>query len=146
MRVQTVSFALLGVVLTPVGCDAQSVSVTIANGTLVGAEDSASGVQRFLGIPYAQPPIGDLRLRQARPLSTSFGTLAADAFGLSCYGSGLQPNASEDCLTLNIWRPTENRTETTKLLPVLMWLFGGGLAAGYTVGEPLLLGGCGVRR
>ncbi|KAK8017794.1 Alpha/Beta hydrolase protein [Apiospora rasikravindrae] len=139
MRIQTASLALLGVVLTPVGGNAQSVSVTVANGTLVGVEDSATGIQRFLGIPYAQPPIGDLRLRQAKPLATSFGTWPADAFGSSCYGSRAQPNASEDCLTLNIWRLTGKQAQENGSLPVLVWLYGGGLTAGYT-SNPLFEG------
>ncbi|KAK8066825.1 Ricin B-type lectin domain-containing protein [Apiospora hydei] len=133
MRIQTASLALLGAVRAPFGCDAQTVSVTIANGTLVGLEDGASGVQRFLGIPYAQSPVGDLRLRQAKPLASSFGTLPADAFGSSCYGSRAQPNASEDCLTLNIWRPDGKKAQGNGSLPVLVWLYGGGLTAGYTV-------------
>ncbi|KAK7955246.1 alpha/beta-hydrolase [Apiospora saccharicola] len=140
MRIQSISFALLGTALAPVvRCDAQSVSVTIANGTLVGVEDSTSGVQKFLGIPYAQPPIGDLRLRQARPLNSSFGALQASAFGHSCYGAGSKPNASEDCLTLNIWRPPGKGAEAKELLPVLVWLYRGGLAAGYT-SDPLFEG------
>ncbi|KAK7910656.1 alpha/beta-hydrolase [Apiospora marii] len=132
MRAQTVPLALLGAALNLVGCNGQSGPVTIANGTVTGVEDSASGVQKFLGIPYAQPPVGDLRLRQAKPLATSFGTLAADAFGSSCHSSRSQPNASEDCLTLNIWRPTGQEAAATGPLPVLVWLYGGGLTAGYT--------------
>ncbi|KAK8047988.1 alpha/beta-hydrolase [Apiospora saccharicola] len=140
MKIQSISFALLGAALAPVvRCDAQSVSVTVANGTLVGVEDSKSDVQKFLGIPYAQPPIGDLRLRQARPLNSSFGTLQANAFGHSCYGAGSQPNASDDCLTLNIWRPPGKGAEAKELLPVLVWLYRGGLAAGYT-SDPLFEG------
>ncbi|KAK7965826.1 uncharacterized protein PG986_000103 [Apiospora aurea] len=139
MRLQTASLAVLGAVLTSFGCDAQSVSVTIANGTLVGVEDGASGVQRFLGIPYAQPPVGDLRLRRSKPLAESFGTLQANAFGPSSYGSGTQPNASEDCLTLNIWRPDGKKAHRDVSLPVLVWLYGGGLTAGYT-SNPLFEG------
>lgn len=105
-------------------------SVEILNGTVNGVVDSTSHVQRFLGIPYAEPPLGDLRLRQAQPLSERFGKLEANRFGHSCYGSADQnEDASEDCLTLNIWRPA---TESKQALPVLVWLYGGGLTSGYT--------------
>jgi carboxylesterase type B len=108
-----------------------TVSITINNGTIVGTRNETSNVDKFLGIPYAQPPINDLRLRQAVPIQQSFGTLRADAFGASCYGARNPSNSSEDCLTLNIWRPAgvfQNET-----LPVLVWIYGGGFMTGYTV-------------
>lgn len=110
----------------------ESPSVIIRNGTLIGLADAQNGVQKFLGIPFAEPPIGDLRLRQAIPLSKNFGTRQADAFGPACINAGNQGNASEDCLTLNIWRPTRSAA-ANESLPVLVWLYGGGLTGGYTV-------------
>ncbi|KAF4829897.1 Lipase 1 [Colletotrichum siamense] len=106
-------------------------SVLTTNGTVVGVNDAVNGVQRFLGIPFAEPPVGDLRLRQAVSLRKSFGNLQADKFGPSCYSARDQGNSSEDCLTLNIWRPT-NATSSSSQLPVLVWLYGGGLTNGYT--------------
>jgi hypothetical protein len=113
-----------------------SPTVTIANGTVVGVEDADTGVQKFLGIPFAEPPVGDLRLRQATPLARSFGILQAASFGTSCYpGRGGQGNFSEDCLTLNIWRSAiANASNAT--MPVLVWLYGGGFTAGSTVRSP----------
>ncbi|KAF4831677.1 Lipase 1 [Colletotrichum tropicale] len=108
-----------------------AISVLITNGTVVGVDDTANGVQKFLGIPFAEPPVGDLRLRQARSLRQSFGTFQADKFGPSCHSARDQGNSSEDCLTLNIWRPT-NATSSSSQLPVLVWLYGGGLTNGYT--------------
>ncbi|KAF5525841.1 Lipase 1 [Colletotrichum aenigma] len=108
-----------------------AISVLTTNGTVVGVNDAVSGVQRFLGIPFAEPPVGDLRLRQAVSLRKSFGNLQADKFGPSCYSARDQGNSSEDCLTLNIWRPT-NATSSSSQLPVLVWLYGGGLTNGYT--------------
>lgn len=112
---------------------AKSQTVTITNGTINGINDPVNNVQRFLGIPYAQPPVGNLRLHQSIPLESSFGTLNATAFGPACYGKN-NPDPSEDCLTLNIWRPSNasSRAKDT-LLPVLVWLYGGGLSSGYTV-------------
>ncbi|KAK8041525.1 Alpha/Beta hydrolase protein [Apiospora phragmitis] len=123
MRARPPTFALLCFVFfTLVGCNAAHVvSVAIVNGTLVGVGDGGNSVQRFLGIPYAQPTIRELRLRQARALAASFGTLPANAFGPSCYGSGAQqPSASEDCLTLNIWRPDGKRAQANGSLPMLV--------------------------
>ncbi|KAH9240127.1 hypothetical protein K456DRAFT_1719459 [Colletotrichum gloeosporioides 23] len=105
-------------------------SVLTTNGTVVGVNDAVNGVQTFLGIPFAEPPVGDLRLRQAVSLRKSFGNLQADKFGPSCYFARDQGNSSEDCLTLNIWRPT-NATSSSSQLPVLVWLYGGGLTNGY---------------
>ncbi|KAL4910113.1 hypothetical protein BDW74DRAFT_173580 [Aspergillus multicolor] len=110
-----------------------SVSVKIRNGTVVGVDYASSQVQHFLGIPYAQPPVGNLRLRQAEPLNASFGTLAAQSFGPACYGPDIDsnPNSSEDCLSLNIWRP-DGHTGNNTPKPVLVWFYGGGLQRGYT--------------
>ncbi|KAF4901836.1 Lipase 1 [Colletotrichum fructicola] len=108
-----------------------AVPVSTTNGTVIGVDDAVNGVQRFLGIPFAEPPVGDLRLRQAVSLRRSFGNLRAYIFGPSCYSARDQGNSSEDCLTLNIWRPT-NATSSSSQLPVLVWLYGGGLTNGYT--------------
>ncbi|KAL0930156.1 carboxylesterase family protein [Colletotrichum truncatum] len=105
--------------------------VVTTNGSVIGVSDVANGIEKFLGIPYAEPPVGDRRLRQAMPLTNSFGVLQAQNFGPSCHSARDQGNASEDCLTLNIWRAA-NTTSGTETLPVLVWLYGGGLTNGYT--------------
>lgn len=107
-------------------------SINIANGTVNGVTDNANGVEKFLGIPFAEPPVGDRRLRQAAPLTRSFGTIEADKFGPSCISARDQGPESEDCLTLNIWRPLGAATSNVSL-PVLVWLYGGSLTSGYTV-------------
>lgn len=107
-------------------------SVNIVNGTVNGVIDNDSGVEKFLGIPFAQPPVGDRRFRQAAPLEQAFGTLEADSFGSSCISARDQGPESEDCLTLNIWRPL-SATKGNVSLPVLVWLYGGSLTSGYTV-------------
>ena len=125
IRLIPIIFALTGTV----HCQ-YSATIGTSNGTVIGTHDAEHGVDRFLGIPYAQPPVGSLRLRQAVPLNTTFNVLNATAFGPSCYGIS-NPNQNEDCLTLNIWRPSTG----SKQLPVLVWLYGGGLVSGYTVSE-----------
>jgi carboxylesterase type B len=103
-------------------------TVTIANGTLHGVSDRLNGVDKFFGVPYAQPPVGALRLRQAIPLTEEFGEIDATSFGPSCYGRQ-NPNPNEDCLTLNIWRSSSIEEQ----LPVFVWFYGGSLSNGYTV-------------
>lgn len=89
-----------------------------------------SGTQRFLGIPYAAPPTGDLRWQAPRPAATWSGIRLASAFGPSCpqvstrYHTG---PTSEDCLTLNVYVPEPSGSETR---PVMVWLHPGGLAMG----------------
>jgi para-nitrobenzyl esterase len=88
------------------------------------------GVNKWLGIRYATPPVGDLRFKRARPIGRWDGVFEAVKFGPKpvqfdhTYREG-KDNGSEDCLTLNIWAP-----ENAKELPVFVWLYGGAFAAG----------------
>ncbi|KAL5634742.1 hypothetical protein ACGC1H_002695 [Rhizoctonia solani] len=88
-----------------------------------------------LGIPYAQPPVGDLRFR--KPIAfTSNGTINAQNYGPRCLQSTIANDASEDCLSLNIWRPQE----VTEPLPVMVWIYGGS----FIMGESQLYPGHGI--
>ncbi|KAI1261886.1 lipase [Xylariaceae sp. FL1019] len=100
------------------------------NGTFEGRYVPEWEQDVFLGMPYAQPPIGPLRYRWPQHINESFdGTQNATQYGYSCmqYVTGLE--MSEDCLTINVVRPA--RTQN-KSLPVLVWIYGGGLYAGST--------------
>ncbi|MEU6123426.1 carboxylesterase family protein [Streptomyces sp. NPDC047123] len=107
-------------------------------GTLVRTDDgwlrgtaTAEGRQ-FLGVPYARPPVGDLRWKAPRPVRPWDGVRRATGFGNRCVQSASwdpgyeNPSHTEDCLDLNVHTP-EGRTGR---LPVLVWLHGGGLTAG----------------
>ena len=101
-----------------------SPTVTVKNGTLRGLHSSEWRQDHFLGIPYAQPPVGDLRFRWPRSLNTSWSdAFDADRYGYSCYQYNTNFNLSEDCLTLNVVRPAGYGNQT---LPVLVWIYGGG--------------------
>lgn len=77
-------------------------TVTVANGTYVGKYVSEWEQDQFLGIPYAQPPLGNLRFAWPKSLDTSFNeSRSATEYGFSCYQYGTTFNLSEDCLNLN---------------------------------------------
>ncbi|TPQ16117.1 carboxylesterase/lipase family protein [Streptomyces sporangiiformans] len=96
----------------------------------VRGETTAEGRQ-FLGIPYAQQPVGDLRWREPRSVERWQGVRAARDFGNRCvqtksWDPGYEePSHTEDCLDLNVYVP-----EGAGRRPVMVWLHGGGLTAG----------------
>jgi para-nitrobenzyl esterase len=92
---------------------------------------TAGGVESFKGIPFAAPPTGDLRWRPPQPGPSWTGVRAADAFGAPCLQPSRLPAAkapSEDCLTLNVWRPAAARPGAR--LPVMVWIYGGAFTYG----------------
>ncbi len=104
---------------------------TVEQGVLLGRR--ADGVQSFKGVPYARPPVGDLRWRAPRRAEPWTGERDAGQVGAIC----IQPPAngdngvgplpmSEDCLTLNVWAPADREGP----LPVMVWIHGGGLNNG----------------
>ena len=113
---------------------AAPVMVKAPAGVLAGSEQD--GVRRFLGIPYARAPLGDLRWRPPQALPAWSGTRAAVQFGPECMQGRSGPATvpmSEDCLFLNIWVPTRH---AGRRLPVLVWVHGGAFRVG-TASLPL---------
>ena len=111
--------------------------VSTEHGMLEGAwsqADASIGV--FRGIPYAQPPVGDLRWRAPQDLTSWTGVRQATTFGAACWQSysddafvwsrGEFPR-SEDCLHLNIWQP--EKADATA--PVMVWFHGGAHTGGF---------------
>ena len=104
-------------------------AVVTSQGALTGLEvGSAGGVRAFLGVPYAAPPLGELRFRAPEAPSCFDGTFTATAFGESCKQLDAEgaPKGSEDCLTLNLWAPKA----AAGPLPVLFFVHGGGNVQG----------------
>ena len=112
--------------------------VTVANGKLAGAnEGTSSGVEVFRGIPFAEPPVGDLRWREPRPIANWSGVRQAKDYAPRCMQQPLfsdmmfrSPGVSEDCLYLNVWTPAVSPRAARAGLPVLVYVYGGGFQAG----------------
>ncbi|HEX5229065.1 MAG TPA: carboxylesterase family protein, partial [Bryobacteraceae bacterium] len=100
--------------------------VQIDTGTISGASTGSPEVQVFKGIPYAAPPVGDLRWRAPKPAARWEGTRKGDEFGPVCMQGGNQ-KMSEDCLYLNVWTGAKSASEK---LPVMVWIYGGGYYTG----------------
>ncbi|MBC5765664.1 carboxylesterase/lipase family protein [Ramlibacter albus] len=125
-------------------------------GPVLGARDSATGTLQWLGIPYAKPPVGDLRWRAPVEPDPWQDVLQARSFGASCSQAGRlfspsadgntfslsvrdtigKPVGQEDCLTLNIWRPEKAAGK----LPVIVFIHGGSNVVGYSA-DPMYHGG-----
>ncbi|CAH0056298.1 unnamed protein product [Clonostachys solani] len=109
-------------------------SAHLSNGTYQGVYSREYEQDYFLGIPYAQPPIGSLRFAPPQALTESFNEpRSATEYGLMCIGYGsdtanLGNPISEDCLTLNVVRPAG--VEAGDDLPVGVWVHGGSYVMG----------------
>lgn len=106
--------------------------VHTASGLVTGVADETGAVVSFKGVPYAAPPVGDLRWRPPQPPAPWNGIRCADRFGASCPqprspSGALRTNTSEDCLFLNIWTPAVTARDR---LPVLFFVHGGAWSFG----------------
>lgn len=106
-------------------------AVTTLLGAVLGDEGEYD-TWTWKGIPFAQPPVGELRWKAPRKARPWNGTLLAKEYGNKCPQISPMPviggmGGHEDCLTLNVFRP---RTDEKKL-PVFVWIHGGGNAAGH---------------
>ncbi|KAJ9611134.1 hypothetical protein H2200_004317 [Cladophialophora chaetospira] len=112
-------------------------TVALKNGSYHGSRHPTYDQDFFLGMPFAQPPVGDLRFRNPVSLNTTWeGTKNATQYGLACYGYGsddwvLGNPVGEDCLTLNVIRPTG--TQPDAKLPIGVWIYGGGGSEGSSL-------------
>src|SRR5262245_46594516 len=138
MRVARVLTLLLAVVFASSSMRAAVEPVKVDGGLLAGSVDR--GVRVFKGIPYAAPPVGNLRWKPPQPIVPWSGTRDATAFGAECpqtqypsssiYVRPLQPQ-SEDCLFLNVWTTAAAGDRR----PVLVWIHGGALTRGSGISD-----------
>ncbi len=125
--------------------------VTVAQGQLAGIPGDDPSITVFKGIPFAAPPVGDLRWRPPQPAPAWRGVHRADTFGASAMQADqrsfgpwteeymFRNHMSEDCLTLNIWTPARSTEERRA---VFVWIHGGAYFSGS--GEVLLYDGEGL--
>ena len=126
--------------------------LNIEGGQVVGVETPTKGIIAYKGVPFAAPPVGNLRWKEPQPVVPWEGVKTADSYGdaasqvtwdpNSFYGKEWQASGSvpfsEDCLYLNVWTPAAGQTD--KKLPVAMWIHGGGYREGFAF-EPEMDGG-----
>ena len=134
---KAVKFVMMAVVAMALqACSQQKKEVTLQVKTQAGVVEGIAedGIKKFLGIQFAEAPVGDLRWKAPQPVKDWEGVREAKAFG----NDPMQPNVfgdmnfrgasrSEDCLYLNIWTPANFEDEG---LPILIYFNGGGLMAG----------------
>ena len=114
----------------------------VEGGQIQGVETGTPGVTVYKGIPYAAPPVGELRWKAPQPVVPWEGVKVCDAFGAPSWQSAHTPGGytpefffdgdpafSEDCLFLNVWTPAAGKPKAK--LPVTLWIHGGGYVAGW---------------
>ena len=114
---------------------ADSLTVKTEQGKVTGKTINDGKVKAFLGLPYAAPPVGDLRWKAPQPPAKWSGERDASKFGAHCAQNHVfddmvfqGPAPSEDCLFLNVYAPAD-ATDKSKL-PVMFWIHGGGYSGG----------------
>ncbi len=132
MRNRIVGILLAAAAVTaPQAAQAQSTEVKIDSGAIRGSKDD--GVLSWKGIPFAQPPLGDLRWRAPQPVKPWSDVRETTEYSHDCMqipfpsdAAPLGTQPAEDCLYANVWRPAEGGDN----LPVMVWIYGGGFVNG----------------
>ena len=137
MRKIDLGILILAAVVPALAAVPQPVKVT--GGQVSGVPGKDASITVFKGIPFAAPPVGNLRWKAPKPVVAWQGVRKADKFGASCIQSIVEGRApwtyefmahneiSEDCLNLNVWTPAKSAGDK---LPVFVYIYGGGFREG----------------
>ncbi|MBR5019602.1 MAG: carboxylesterase family protein [Bacteroidales bacterium] len=133
---------LLSLAVLAASCQSNNPVLTVEGGRIQGVETGTPGVMVYKGIPYAAPPVGELRWKATQPVVPWDGVKVCDTFGAPSWQSAHAPGGytpefffdgdpefSEDCLYLNVWTPAAGKPKAK--LPVTLWIHGGGYVAGW---------------
>ncbi|HEY2114172.1 MAG TPA: carboxylesterase/lipase family protein, partial [Candidatus Angelobacter sp.] len=137
-RSVVVLLAVAVLALTATAVAAIADPVRVEQGLLAGTSGSSADMRVFRGIPFAAPPVGDLRWKAPQPAAKWQGVRQAAEFSNACWQTPYPPAAAiyqaqlpplnEDCLYLNIWTPAKSAKDR---LPVMVWIHGGGFTRGF---------------
>ncbi|NLA49925.1 MAG: carboxylesterase family protein [Bacteroidales bacterium] len=135
-----------------ISCSESNPTLSIEGGQVKGVATQTEGIIAYKGIPFAAPPVGDLRWKKPQPIVPWEGVKTADTYGAAAWQTAWDPQSfygrewrasgtvpfNEDCLYLNVWTPAAGKKD--KKLPVAMWIHGGGYREGFAY-EPEMDGG-----
>jgi para-nitrobenzyl esterase len=130
VAVSTLLLAVVGHALTPISQNLDQVKID--SGQIKGIVEGE--IIAFKGVPFAAPPLGELRWRAPQPVAPWTGVRSAQKYSMDCMqepfpsdAAPLGAGTSEDCLYVNVWKPA---APAAKKLPVMVWIYGGGFVNG----------------
>jgi para-nitrobenzyl esterase len=132
MKSITGSLAIVALAMSPAALAGPRTEVRTKSGVVAGSV--ANGVVSWKGVPFAQPPVGELRWKPPQPVAPWTGVRAATAYANDCMQEPFPSDAAplgtapaEDCLYVNVWAPEQAGAAP---LPVMFWIHGGGFVNG----------------